>query len=251
MPTFTKNGVRLVYETRGTGDPVVLLHGFTSLGVSWERHGWVQALVCEGFRAVWLDARSHGSSDPVFDPAICTTDVLAADVIELLDLLGVDSASLVGFSMGAGVAIRVALDAPERVRRLVVAGAGDAAINDLHDPEEVREIENAFSGKAEPAEGSAAARIQRSAELAGNDRRSLLPFLQQGGWPGGLIHVSPLTIPALVIVAENDEYMPRSDSLLAALAPTEVMRLPARGHHEVMQDESVKREVVRFLGSAD
>jgi pimeloyl-ACP methyl ester carboxylesterase len=249
VASFTRGGVRLWYETRGTGNPVVLLHGFTSLSGSWERNGLVQALVAHGFRAISPDARSHGSSDPVFDPALCTTDVLAADVIELLDRLGIDSASLVGFSMGGGTALRVALDAPERVMRLVVGGVGDSAINALHDPGEVRELEGAFSGRADPPARSNAARLRRNAELAGNDRRALLPFLQQGGWPGGLTGVSPLVVPALVIVAAADEYMPRSDALLAALAPTQVLHLREHGHHGVMAHELVQQEVIRFLTS--
>jgi pimeloyl-ACP methyl ester carboxylesterase len=209
----------------------------------------VKALVENGFCAVSLDARSHGSSDPVFEPSMCTTDMLAADVIALLDQLGIHSASVVGFSMGGGVGIRVALDAPERVARLVVMGVGDAAINALHDPEEIRELVHAFSGPVDPPGASSAARIRRNAELAGNDCRALLPFLRQGGWPGGLADISSLKVPALVIVAEADEYMPGAEALLASLRPTQVTRFPG-GHHDVTQDDSVKRDVVRFLTSS-
>jgi pimeloyl-ACP methyl ester carboxylesterase len=249
MPTFSREGIRLQYETRGTGDPVVLLHGFTSLNSSWERNGLVCTLVDNGFRAISPDARSHGSSDPVFDPAMCTPDMLAADVMELLDHLGIDSASLVGFSMGGGTALRIALDAPERVKRLVVGGVGDSAINALHDPRQIRELADAFSGHTDPPAESNAAKLRRNAELAGNDCRALLPFLQQGGWPGGLTEVAPLKVPALVIVAEGDEYMTQSEALLAALAPTQAMHLRDHGHHGVMGDDAVKQEVIRFLTS--
>jgi pimeloyl-ACP methyl ester carboxylesterase len=251
MPTFSREGIRLRYEARGTGNPVVLLHGFTSLGSSWERNGLVRALVDHGFRAISPDARSHGSSDPVFDRAKCTTAVLAADMIELLDQLGIDSASLIGFSMGGGTALRVGLDAPERVTRLVVGGVGDSAIDALHDPGAIRELADAFSGQAEPPAGSNADRLRRNAELAGNDCGALLPFLQQGGWPGGLTDVSPLKVPALLIVAEADEYMHQSEALLAALTPTQVMHLREHGHHGVMGDEAVQQEVIRFLTSPD
>jgi pimeloyl-ACP methyl ester carboxylesterase len=247
MPTFAHDGVRLHYESHGVGDPVVLLHGFTSRGDSWERHGWTSALVEQGFRAIQPDARSHGSSDRVFDPAQCTTAALAADVVGLLDHLGLEKTSLVGFSMGGGIALRVALDAPQRVARVVVGGVGDAGINGLHDSEEIAELADAFSGATEPRDGSTANRIRRNAELAGNDARALLPFLRQGGWPAGLTDVSPLDVPALVIVAEADEYMPRAETLLAALAPTEVVRVPGFGHHQFMGDASVRQEAIRFL----
>lgn len=239
--------MHLHYASRGAGEPVVLLHGFTSLGGSWERHGWVSALLEQGFRAIWPDARSHGGSDRVFDPALCTTAVLAADVVGLLDHLEIERASLVGFSMGGGTALRVALDTPQRVDRLVVGGVGDAGINGLHDEHEITELRDAFSGVAAPQEGGIASRVRRNAELAGNDLRALLPFLEQGGWPAGLTDVAPLRVPALVIVGGADEYMPRAETLLESLSPAEVVRLPGLGHHQFMGDVSVKQEVLRFL----
>jgi pimeloyl-ACP methyl ester carboxylesterase len=250
MPTFRRDGVRLHYEARGAGDAVILLHGFTSLGDSWERHGWVSTLVELGFRAICPDARSHGKSDPVFEPAQCTSAALAADVIGLLDHLDLETASLVGFSMGGGIALRVALDAPQRVDRLVVGGVGDAGINGLHDADELAQLADAFSGAKEPDDSAIASRIRRNAELAGNDLCALLPFLRQGGWPAGLTDISPLRVPALVIVAEADEYMPRAETLLTSLAPAETIHLPGLGHHQVMGDASVKQEAMRFLSGA-
>lgn len=179
MPIFIRDGVRLAYEVRGTGDPVVLLHGFTSLGSTWERNGLVQLLVDHDLQIVTPDARSHGSSDAVFTPAMCTTTVLADDVRALLDHLAMDAAAIVGFSMGGAVALRVALDTPARVTRLVIAGVGDAAINALHNPEEVRALADAFSGERKPENGSNAARILRNAEGAGNNPAALLPLVQQ------------------------------------------------------------------------
>jgi pimeloyl-ACP methyl ester carboxylesterase len=161
VPIFVRDGVRLAYEVRGTGDPVVLLHGFTSLGSTWERNGLVQLLVDHDLQIVTPDARSHGSSDAVFTPAMCTTTVLADDVRALLDHLAMDAAAIVGFSMGGAVALRVALDTPARVTRLVIAGVGDAAINALHNPEEVRALADAFSGERKPEK-----RQQRSADPA-------------------------------------------------------------------------------------
>jgi pimeloyl-ACP methyl ester carboxylesterase len=251
VPSFVNEGVRLSYEVRGTGNPAVLLHGFTSLGRTWERRGLVQMLVDQGLRAISPESRSHGASDAVFDPVKCTTDLLANDVIALLDHLTIDSAALVGFSMGGGVAIRAALDVPERVTRLVVGGVGDSAMNAVHDPMELRDLADVFSGQARPREGSNAFRLLRNAEGAGNDPQALLPFLRQGGWPGGLTNVSPLTVPALVILADGDEYMAGAEKLLAALRPSEVMRVHARGHHDVLDDDAVKQNLVRFLTSPD
>ncbi len=63
MPHFGTHDVDLHYRARGSGDAVVLLHGFTSSLVgTWERPGWLDALAEAGFRALALDFRSHGRS---------------------------------------------------------------------------------------------------------------------------------------------------------------------------------------------
>jgi pimeloyl-ACP methyl ester carboxylesterase len=252
VPTFRVDGLTLHYDLRGRGHPVVLLHGFTSRGSTWERHGWLDLLGEAGLRPIAPDARSHGRSDRVLDAASCSTKVLAADVAALLDKLEIPQASLVGFSMGGGTALQLAMDRPERVTRIAVAGVGDAAINELHDPAEIAELATVFA--ADPADvpaGTSAARIRQNAELAGNDPRALLPFLEQGGWPGGLRELSPVEAPTLVTVSDDDEYMPGARALLEWLAPTTVVRLRGKSHYELLPDETVKRQVVEFLTEPD
>jgi pimeloyl-ACP methyl ester carboxylesterase len=251
VPAYRRGDVELHYETYGEGDPVVLLHGFTSTGAGWARHGWVDCLAAEGFRVIAMDMRSHGSSTRIFEPSACTTGVLAADVVGLLDHLAIPRASVFGFSMGGGVALELARTFPSRVRAAAIAGVGDAAINELHDPEEVAAIAEAFASPApDPTAGSSAARIRRNAESAGNDLRALAPFLQNGGWPGGLESIARPDVPVLVLVAEKDEYMRIVDALSAALEPAEVVVLRGVGHHEVMPSGEAKQAVAAFLRRA-
>jgi pimeloyl-ACP methyl ester carboxylesterase len=73
-----------------------------------------------GHRVVAYDARGHGKSSPAANPDAYGYDELALDVLALLDRLGISRAVLAGASMGAHTALRVALDAPERVGGLVV-----------------------------------------------------------------------------------------------------------------------------------
>lgn len=99
----------------GDGPPVVLLHGLTAT------HRYVvmgsRALERSGHRVVAYDARGHGASAP---QASYAYPDLAADLLALLDDRGIERAVLAGASMGAHTALRVALDAPERVAGLVV-----------------------------------------------------------------------------------------------------------------------------------
>jgi pimeloyl-ACP methyl ester carboxylesterase len=251
MPRLSVDGVGLHYEVQGAGDVVVLLHGFTgSHQGNWQRRGWLDLLADAGFRVAALDFRSHGQSDRVYDPAQCTASVLAGDVAALLGHLGAERADVVGFSMGGGVALQLAMDHPDHVRRLLVGGVGDAALNRLHDPHEIAELTAAFKAEAADAVSSAnARRIRRNAELAGNELEALVPFLGSGGWPGGIGDERPVTAPLLVIVAEQDQYMRRVDGLLRWLAHAEVVRVP-RDHHTVLDDEIVRARMLDFLGAA-
>jgi pimeloyl-ACP methyl ester carboxylesterase len=101
-------------EDTGKGPALVLLHGLTAT-----RRYVLQGsrlLAREGFRLVSYDARAHGESDPGDGYEYAD---LAADLVSVLDEREIDTAVLVGHSMGAATAIRVALEQPERVTGLV------------------------------------------------------------------------------------------------------------------------------------
>ena len=122
-------GVTLAGEEAGEGIPVVLLHGLTAT----RRYVVMgsRSLERSGHRVVAYDARGHGASSPAPDPDAYDYDDLVEDLRVVLDDRGIDRAVLVGASMGAHTALRLALDAPERVDGLVLA-------TPAFDPEEDR-----------------------------------------------------------------------------------------------------------------
>ncbi len=250
MSRFESAGLELHYEDCGVGEAVVLLHGFTSsFAGTWKHKGWVGLLTGSGRRVVGLDFPGHGESEGTYDVERCSPERLAADVVALLDHVELDVVDLVGFSMGAGVALRVAMKHPERVRRVAVGGIGDAAVSRLHDPRRVAEIAAAFRredvGVADPVAG----RIRRNAELAGNDLRALLPFLQGSGWPGGLDELLPISASVLLFVAGGDEYMAKTETIERWLGHAEVLVLRGRDHHSVTLDDELRSRVVGFLNA--
>ena len=249
VQAFISSGTRLYYEEHGNGIPVVLLHGFTtSLAGNWQRRGWFDVLAESGFRAIALDFPSHGRSERVYDDAPCSTDALAADVVALLDHLLIPRAALVGFSMGGGVALRVALDYPSRVAKVVVGGVGDSALNRLHDPDEIRTLVAAFEADSVgQIENHNARRLRHNAELAGHEPSALLPYLRQGGWPGGLSDVDPVQVSVLLVLAADDQYMRQTKALREWLDQARLVEVGGRHHHDVLEDEAVKQSVVAFL----
>jgi|GEM_PF-16472 len=124
-----KTGVRLRYAYQGdpNGIPVIMLHGYTD---SWFSFSQVLPLLDQKYRVYTLDQRGHGESDrPVGGYAM---QQFAADVVAFMDAMNIRQATIVGHSMGSLVAQHVAVDAPERVKRLVlVASATTVSNNDL------------------------------------------------------------------------------------------------------------------------
>ncbi len=113
------SGPRLLGEdTGGTGPAVLLLHGLTATR-RYVLHG-ARSLERAGYRVVSYDSRGHGASDPAPLPTRYAYDDLADDAVVVLDRLGIDSAILVGHSMGGHLAARLAITLPSRVAALVV-----------------------------------------------------------------------------------------------------------------------------------
>jgi pimeloyl-ACP methyl ester carboxylesterase len=115
------NGVEVYYELHGSGKPLVLLHGgFGSI----EMFGPVLAELAKSRQVIGVDLQGHGRSLPFDRPM--TFANLATDVAELIKWLGYDKADLMGYSLGAATALRVAIEHPEVVNRLVVASTAYA-----------------------------------------------------------------------------------------------------------------------------
>jgi len=121
MPTVTvSTDVELYYEDFGTGDPVVLIHGWPLSGRSWEAQ--LSALIADGRRVIAYDRRGFGKSTQTWDGY--DYDTFAADLDALLTHLDLRQVTLVGFSMGGGeVARYLGTYGSERIAKAVFAGA--------------------------------------------------------------------------------------------------------------------------------
>ena len=115
MPKITTNGIELYYEAHGAGQPLVLISG---LGYPlWQWHKMVPFLA-EHFQVVTFDNRGVGQSDKPAGPY--TAQMLAADTAGLLDALDIENAIIAGHSMGGFIAQAMALDFPQKVKKLIL-----------------------------------------------------------------------------------------------------------------------------------
>jgi pimeloyl-ACP methyl ester carboxylesterase len=109
------NGARLWYEIRGTGEPLLLHHGYTASRVNWlpaaER-------LQDQFQVILMECRGTGESE--YTEGGYSLEQYAADVVGLLDHLGIQRVTFAGHSMGGGVGYLLGLQYPERLERLIL-----------------------------------------------------------------------------------------------------------------------------------
>lgn len=219
---------------------LVLLHGFTQTGRSWD--GVVEALGPQRYTALAPDLRGHGSAAaarPITFAAIAD-DVLAA---------GGDRFALAGYSMGGRLALHTALTAPERVSRLVLV-ATTAGIADDAERSQRREADEALAERiagqtidevaaawgAQPlfAAQSAAVRARAHADRLRNDPAGLAASLRGVG-TGAMAplwdRLGALRMPAEVLVGERDpKFRALGERLCAALPDARLTVVPGAGH---------------------
>jgi pimeloyl-ACP methyl ester carboxylesterase len=130
------NGLKMYYEVHGEGGagrPLVLLHGgVMTIELSF---GAMLPALADGRQVIAAELQGHGHTADIGRDM--TMAALAGDVAGLLAYLGVEQADVLGFSLGAGVALQLALDAPDRVGRLIAASAGynaDGTHAEIFDP---------------------------------------------------------------------------------------------------------------------
>jgi pimeloyl-ACP methyl ester carboxylesterase len=125
MTIVSANECDVAYDDVGEGTPILLLHGFASTRTdNWSRTGWYGALEKTGRRVIAMDWRGHGESSKFYDPADYSTDLMLNDARALLDHLNIEKYEVMGFSMGAGLALQLALSEGKNISRLVLAGVG-------------------------------------------------------------------------------------------------------------------------------
>lgn len=112
------NGVDIYYEVYGEGDPVILLHSGLSNGDHFMK---VIPALAEDYQVIVMDSRGHGRSS--FNDTPISYEVMANDVLGLMDHLGLDKANIVGWSDGGIIGLELAINHPERLNKVVAYGA--------------------------------------------------------------------------------------------------------------------------------
>jgi pimeloyl-ACP methyl ester carboxylesterase len=120
---FDSKGAKIHYVVEGQGEPVVLIHGYAAnILFQWEMPGILKALA-KDYQVIALDCRGHGLSSKPHDSKSYGLEMVE-DVVRLLDHLKIEKAHIVGYSMGAYIALKLMTTHPDRVLSATLGGGG-------------------------------------------------------------------------------------------------------------------------------
>jgi pimeloyl-ACP methyl ester carboxylesterase len=243
------DGVRIAYYDMNSdagGPPIVLHHGFTADAQrNWFLNGIVEALTGRGRRIIAVDARGHGESDKPRDPALYGGVRLARDIVGIVDLLNVETYDLVGYSMGAMIAIHTAAR-DTRVRRLVLSGTGAYLLERTKEDSVLLslEISDAFAAE-DPVRITdlAGAWLRKLAERSGADLLALSALARS---PLLRLPLDALSIPTLVLVGDADPFASGAEHLAKAIPNARAELVPG-DHVSTLQNISYANSLLAFL----
>ncbi|MDI6024714.1 alpha/beta hydrolase [Corticibacterium sp. UT-5YL-CI-8] len=118
---FQSGNARLYFENKGQGEPVILVHGYSTSGAGQWGEGFIDRLAQE-FHTIALDNRGHGHSQMLYDRYDYGPE-MGRDIIRLMDHLGLAKAHVVAYSLGAHITAQALASAPERFTTLTIGGA--------------------------------------------------------------------------------------------------------------------------------
>jgi 3-oxoadipate enol-lactonase len=245
MPTIDANGLTIGYDTVGAGPPLILLHGATSVAAR-DFRGVLPAL--EGaFRCYAPDARGHGRTRWDTANGGFSADWLADDLLAFAEALGLETFHLLGFSLGAMTALRVAVRAPERLRTLVVVGITvereprASVARRLMDPVRIDGADPDWAAdlarRHDPGQGEGAWRALLPAIARDVATQSLLTPRQ----------VRAIDPPTLVAVGDRDPFVPVDHAwrLSRSVLDGRLLVLPDAGHEAFAERPAIATEALR------
>jgi pimeloyl-ACP methyl ester carboxylesterase len=246
VPHFNSDGVELAYLDEGEGEPIVLVHGFASNSqVNWVDTGWVRHLKAGGRRVIAIDNRGHGNSEKIHDPSLYGGPRMAEDVRRLMDHLGIATADVMGYSMGARITAFLAIAHPDRVRSAIFAGLGGNMVRPMAG---TGPIAAALEAPSIDDVTNATARTFRAfAEQTKSDLKALAACIRSSRDPITPEALATIPCPALVAVGSDDVIGGKAGDLAKLLPRGEAFVIEGRDHMKAVGDRSYKTAVMDFL----
>jgi len=232
------NGIKIWYAAFGSGTPVILLHGGLANSNYW---GDLVPVLAPHYRTIVMDSRGHGRSSRDAQPY--GYDLMASDVLALMDFLKIDKAAIVGWSDGAIIGLDIAIHHPERLSKLFAFAANS-------DPSGVKDVNQS------PVFTSFIARARTEYEQLSPTPTEYDSFLAsitrmwetQPNWTGH--DLEGIKVPTWIVDADHDEAIERENTLFMAdqIPDSGLLIEPQVSHFAFLQDpEQFNVDVLHFL----
>jgi pimeloyl-ACP methyl ester carboxylesterase len=254
MAYFDSNGVQIYYEEHGSGEPVVLVHGFASRAEhNWGVTQWYTTLASH-YRVIALDCRGHGKSGKPHDAAAYSGDTMGDDVIRLMDYLGIKRTLLMGYSMGGRISLGLLRSHPERLRAVVLGGIGAASKEDGSTVMRNRKpiVEALLADDASKVAAETPRQFRQFAEAVGNDLKALAACMgaDRPDLSAEDIAARPIKVPVLIAIGTKDLLVGDPNRLHRAIPGSQLVMLEGRDHLNAPGDKLFKEAVLKFFKSA-
>jgi pimeloyl-ACP methyl ester carboxylesterase len=246
----SRDGAHICYDVTGEGRPVLLIHGFaSSREQNWKSTGWIDRLVRDGCRVVSFDCRGHGHSDKPHTPAAYGHHMIE-DILAVMHASALKDAYIMGYSMGAMLAIRFLMLHPERVRRAVAAGVGE---NYFSEQQSWRDKVASAMLTEDPStiDDDEARKFRIFGGQKGKDRLALAACMRGSRHVYTPAELKASKRPVLVVAGENDTLVGSPVALAAAFAVGRAVVLPNKDHMTAVGDPAYKRAVLDFFAAAE
>lgn len=245
--TLELRDAELYVETRGTGEPLVLLHGFTGCGADW-KHVFDLDALARRYRLIVPDARGHGrSTNPGGE---FTHRACAADLIALLDALELPRVRAIGMSLGGNTLLHVATTARERLEAMVLVSAT------MYYPAQARAIMRQTGPENQPPAEWA---TMRARHIHGDDQIRAL-WRHAAGFAESYDdmnltppHLATITARTLIVYGDRDPLYPIEMALeMYRAIPRAALRVvPGGGHGPIFGEREraeLRETALPFLG---
>ncbi|GFH39762.1 hydrolase [Lactococcus insecticola] len=214
----TRDGTQIHYVRSGSGTPLILLHG------NGQSTNYFKAQMgLTGFETIAVDSRNHGKSG---NSKKLTFEIMARDLLDLLDALHLKKADILGFSDGANQAMVFAKNYPERVDKLIL-NAGNLTLSDLHFSAQLTSVLQNFVSYTPVSR-----LLLKKVDVSKHD-------------------LEKFKMPVLVVVGENDMIKRSASKRIAKYSHAEFIEIPG-GTHKVSQQQPkvFNRIITEFLNQS-
>jgi 3-oxoadipate enol-lactonase len=264
MPMVKVNDINMYYESYGRGEPFILISGNGGESSQWKD---LISVFSKEYQVITFDNRGAGRTDKPDIPY--SIQMMANDTIEMMNVLGIKKAHILGASMGGMIAQNIAFLYPDRVKSLILAAtmmkvssraqyACNQAIKNVQDgsdPEALASYSLAWSFPEEVFEKPEAIEMIKNSMLTMLNKQNIPGFKRQNDAASEFNSsswISEITTPTLVIGGEGDIVLPPKYSgqeLATAIPGSKFVSLSGGHMAYLLSAEAFQKHVIDFLAS--